>query len=349
MSGFTLPDGRRVESHRLENKAGASVEFLTLGGAITAINMPDRDGNFENIVLGYGDLQAYDSCKCYFGAIIGRYANRIGAGRFTLDGHSYQLPVNDGPNTLHGGPQGFHRQLWQVERRREPGADIAILRYHSPDGEGGFPGALDVQVTYRLDEQNILRIDYQAVTRKTTVLNLTNHSYFNLDGNGAPDILDQQLEIDAAFYTPTDANCLPTGDIAPVAGTPMDFQQTHIIGARIHDSFAQLLLGKGYDHNWIINNPASLTPRFALRASSPRTGRSLTLRTTQPGVQFYTGNNLDGTVMGSCGHVYQRFAGFAFETQNFPDAPNQPGFPSSILHPGETYRATTIYGFNIKT
>lgn len=345
---MTVPaDGRGVDSYTLANSQGASVSFISLGGCITGINMPDRNGVFGNVVLGHREVSGYASGKPYLGAIIGRYANRIGGGVFELDGQSYHLVKNDWPNALHGGPDGFHGKIWQVERGQNAAGDFAVLTYSSPDGEAGYPGQLDVKIVYTLSEDNTLTIAYEAVTTKTTVLNLTNHSYFNLDGEASGAIFDQSVQIFSEFYTPVDAARLPTGIVEMVAGTPMDFRTPHKIGARLQDDFAQLRPADGYDHNWILSeNPEKLL-RIAAIASSARSGRRMAVHTTEPGVQFYTANDFDATVIGSSGAAYEKYAGYTFETQNYPDAPNRPGFPTAVLHPGMRYRSTTRFEFSV--
>jgi aldose 1-epimerase len=342
----TLPDGRAVDIYTLRNASGIVVRFLSLGGCITEINTPDRHGRFDNIVLGHHNLAGYDSNTGYFGAIVGRYANRIAKGSFTLDGHSYHLPINNGPNSLHGGTSGFNLQLWQVTPRTVPHGAAAELAYTSPDGQDGYPGTLKVQVTYTLEDSNELRIDYQATTDKLTVINLTNHSYFNLNGNGSGSALDQLVKINADGYTPTDATQIPTGEIAKVAGTPMDFRTLRNIDAGIYTPFPQIMLAHGYDHNWVLNksHPGELS--FAARAYSPRTGRLLEVYTTEPGVQMYTGNYLQGNLIGSSHTLYRQGDGYTFETQHFPDSPNHPNFPSTVLNPGNMFRSTTTFRFS---
>lgn len=342
----TLPDGRAVNMYTLRNANGIILRFLSLGGAITEIATPDRHGHLDNIVLGHATLAGYDSNVGYFGAIIGRYANRIAKGRFTLNGHTYQVPINNGPNSLHGGTSGFNLQLWQVAPRAMPHGVAAELTYTSPDDQDGYPGTLKVQVTYTLEDSNALRIDYQATTDKPTVINLTNHSYFNLNGNGSGSALHQLVHINAHSYTPTDATQIPTGEIAKVAGTPMDFRALRAIDAGIDTPFQQIVLAHGYDHNWVLNktHPGELS--FAARAYAPRTGRILEVYTTEPGVQMYTGNYLQGNMIGSSNTLYRPGAGYTFETQHFPDSPNHPTFPSTVLNPGEVFRSTTIFRFS---
>jgi len=342
----TLPDGRTVHIYTLRNANGIVVRFLSLGGCITEIDTPDRYGRLDNIVLGHDNLAGYNSNVGFFGAIVGRYANRIAKGRFTLNGQTYHLPINNGPNSLHGGTNGFNLQLWQVTPRTESHGVAAELTYTSPDGQNGYPGTLKVQVTYTLEDSNALRIDYQATTDKPTVINLTNHSYFNLNGNGSGSALHQLVEINADNYTPTDATQIPTGEIAKVAGTPMDFRALRTIDAGIYTPFEQIILAHGYDHNWVLNktHPGELS--FAARAYAPRTGRRLEVYTTEPGVQMYTSNYLQGNLVGSSRTLYRQGDGYTFETQHFPDSPNHPAFPSTVLNPGEVFRSTTIFRFS---
>jgi aldose 1-epimerase len=342
----TLPDGRAVDIYTMRNARGISVTFLSLGGCITGINTPDRRGRFDNIVLGHQNLQGYDSNAGYFGAIVGRYANRIAKGAFTLDGATWRLPLNNGANSLHGGTNGFNRQVWQVTPRAIPGGASAMLTHTSPDGQEGYPGTVRVQVTYTLDGSDALRIDYQATTDKPTVLNLTNHSYFNLNGNGSGSALCQLVRINADSYTPTDATQIPIGEIAKVAGTPLDFRTLRAIDAGIRAPFEQIVLAHGYDHNWVLNKALPGELSFAARAYAPATGRIMEVETTEPGIQFYTGNYLVGTLTGTAGTTYRQGDGYTFETQHFPDSPNHPNFPSTALRPGETFRSTTIFRFS---
>ncbi len=319
---------------------GLTVRVLTYGGIVQSIEVPDRDGRIAGVVLGFDSLQGYlDNPGPYFGAIIGRFGNRIAAGRFTLDGAGFQVPVNDGPNSLHGGTTGFDKRIWSAE----PSADGLLLTHVSPDGDQGYPGELSVTVGYSLTGDG-LRIDYTATTDAPTVVNLTNHSYFNLAGEGSGHIYDHVLHLDADHYTPVDATAIPTGEIAPVEGTSMDFRTPTPIGARIRDAHPQLLYGQGYDHNWVLNGQAGEL-RPAARVVDPGSGRTLTVHTTEPGVQFYSGNFLDGTMAGTSGRTYRQGDGLALETQHYPDSPNQAAFPSTVLRPGRTYRSTTVLEF----
>jgi aldose 1-epimerase len=342
----TLPDGRQVDLYTMQNANGVTVKFLSVGGCITEIDIPDRKGDAGNIVLGHDGLPGYNSNTGYFGAIVGRYANRIAKGSFSLNGQTYHLPINNGANSLHGGTEGFNLQVWQVTLRTAADNASAVLTYTSPDGQDGYPGTLTVQVTYTLDDSNALRIEYQATTDKPTVLNLTNHSYFNLDGNGSGSALHQLLQVNADSYTPTDATQIPTGEIAKVAGTPMDFRVLRPIDSQIRTPFQQIILAHGYDHNWVLNKTQPSELSFAARAYSPRTGRILEVYTTEPGVQVYTGNGLQGTLTGSSHTLYRQGDGYTFETQHFPDSPNQPNFPSTVLNPGQVFHSTTVFRFS---
>jgi aldose 1-epimerase len=331
--------GEAVELFTLANAAGLEAQVCTYGGTLVALQLPDRAGARADVLHGFDTLEGYLSPHPYFGALIGRYGNRIARGRFSLDGVSYQLATNNGPNHLHGGPGGFHAVLW----RAEPAGDSLALSYTSADGEEGYPGRLEVRVTYGLSDAGELRIDYEAVTERPTVLNLTNHAYFNLAGEG--DILGHELRLDAPRYLPVDATQIPTGELAPVAGTPFDFMTATAIGARIDADDEQLLGAKGgYDHCWVFDHGGDLA-RPVARVREPRSGRTLELFTTQPGVQFYSANFLEGDLRGKGGRAYPKHSAFCLETQHFPDSPNQPAFPSTVLRPGETYRHTTIYRF----
>ena len=339
-------DGRNVVACTLANAAGMRVCVLTLGCIIARLEVPDRDGKLANVVLGLDSVEGYLHRSPHFGAIAGRYANRIAHGRFTIDGVDYQLDTNAPPNALHGGRHGFDKVVWQAESLD---GDALVLRYLSPDGEEGFPGNLAVEVTYRLGAANDLRIDYTATTDKPTVVNLTNHSYFNLAGEGSGDVLDHMVSIDADHFTPTDATQIPTGEIRSVCATAFDFIQTRSIGERIRMADEQLLIAHGYDHNWVLRAATGDTLRQAARAFEPRSGRILDVLTDAPGLQFYTGNGLNGSLVGPSGRAYRQSDGFCFETQQFPDAPNQNGFPSAVLRPGERYRSTTIFSFSTDT
>jgi aldose 1-epimerase len=328
--------GVAVERYTLTNRQSVRVQFLSYGGIVTAIHCPDRSGKMENIVLGFPTLRDYEPATVYFGALIGRYANRIAGGRFVLEGQEYRLAINNPPNTLHGGAKGFDRQVWEVEPREAQGQ--AVLRYTSADGEEGYPGRLQVTVTYTLTEANEFVIRYQASTDKTTVLNLTHHGYFNLGGAMA-DIGDQIMMVNADAYTPVNAELIPLGEIAPVADTPFDFRTPTPIGARLHEPHPQLRVAKGgYDHNWVLTKTGDANkPQLAARVLDPASGRVLECFTTEPGVQIFT------RVFG----LARRHDSFTLETQHFPDSPNQPAFPSTVLKPGENFDSTTIFRFAV--
>lgn len=334
-----LPDGRQVHVFTLSNAAGMRVRILDLGGIITEIHVPDRDGVFADVALGFDTLDPYLGDNPYFGALIGRYGNRIAAGRFTLDGQAYTLPVNNGKNHLHGGVPGFDRVLW---RSRIEGNEL-VLDYRSVDGEQGYPGNLDATVRYSLSEDNAIVVRFSAVTDRATPVNLTQHSYFNLAAGG--DILGHEMMIDADNIVPIDAGLIPTGQLMPVAGTPFDFRTPQPIGARIDAQDEQLQHGGGYDHCFALNEAAPGALRLAARVREPRSGRVLELFTQEPGVQFYSGNFLDGSLAGK-GRSYAYRSGFCLEPQHFPDSPNQPSFPNTILRPGETYATESRFRFS---
>lgn len=339
------PEGEAVELYTLTNSKGMEAAITTYGGIIVSLKTPDKTGKLADIVLGFDNLDGYLKGHPYFGAIIGRYGNRISRGRFTLNGVEYTLARNNGENALHGGLKGFDKVVWKAAEVPAAGGQALELTYLSKDGEEGYPGNLSVKVTYTLTEDSELRIDYDATTDKDTVLNLTNHSYFNLAGQGEGDILGHQLVLEADRYTPVDAGLIPTGELPTVEGTPFDFRQPHTIGERINARNEQLTLGRGYDHNYVVNGPAGAL-RLAARVTEPVSGRVMEVRTTEPGVQLYTGNFLDGSNIGKGGKVYRRRYGFCLETQHFPDSPNQPSFPSVVLKPGGRYRTTTVYRFS---
>lgn len=336
--------GETVEQYTLRNSAGMQVTIITYGGIITSMRVPDRAGSFANVALGFECLEKYQADHPYFGALTGRYANRIAGARFCLDGKSYALPANDGPNSLHGGERGFDKRVWSA---REVPAGIA-LSYRSAAGEEGYPGNLEADVSYTLTDDNALRIDYRATTDAPTIVNLTNHSYFNLLGEGEGAISDHILSLNADRYTPVDRDLIPTGELAAVAGSPLDFRQPKAIGAHWRSSHAQIALAGGYDHNFVLNRQGLAAGELGLAASvyEPRTGRRMQVWTTEPGIQFYSGNFLDGTLYGASGRAYRQGDGLALETQHFPDSPNQPHFPSTVLRPGETYQSTTVYQFS---
>ncbi len=341
-------DGRPVDLYTLANKKGMEVAITNFGGIIVALKVPDRNGKSDDVVLGYDSIDGYLTNKAFFGALIGRYGNRIAHGKFQLDGNTYTLPKNDGDNTLHGGPEGFNKRLWTAKDVSSPRGQALELTYRSPDGEEGFPGNLSAKVVYTLPSQNELTIAYSATTDKETVVNLTNHSYFNLAGQGMGDILGHQLLIRGDHITAVDETLIPTGELRAVKGTPFDFTHATPIGARIDQDDPQLKVGKGYDHNWVLTAHASRTPVLAAEAYEPKTGRALQILTVEPGVQFYSGNFLDGTITGKGNIVYKHRYGFCLETQHFPDSPNHPKFPSTTLKPGQTYSTTTVFKFSTR-
>lgn len=340
------PDGTAVAIYTMTNSKGMEAKVITYGGALVSLKTPDRTGAMGDVVLGYDNLTGYTGGKAFFGALVGRYANRIAKGQFAIDGKTYNVPKNDGANALHGGLRGFDKRVWTA--RELPGGALE-LTYISKDGEEGYPGTLTATVTYTLTDDNRLRLHYAAVTDKPTVLNLTNHSYFNLKGKG--DILGHLVTLNADRYTPVDAGLIPTGKLLPVDGTPFDFRHPRTPGERIGQADEQLKLAKGYDHNWILNRTGvapgvlSLAARVAEDGVS---GRVMEIYTDQPGIQFYTGNFLDGTEKGKGGQVYNLHAGFCFETQHYPDSPNEPTFPSTVLRPGQKYDTTTEFRFSTK-
>lgn len=345
----TSSEGQDVDEHILINRNGMEVKLITYGGILTSIRVPDRHGNVANVTLGFDNLAAYEQNKPYFGSIIGRYANRIAKGKFTLNGKVHTLALNDGPNALHGGLKGFGKVVWNAEEVTQAGFPGVMLSRTSPDGEEGYPGNLDVRVTYLLTDANEIRIDYHARTDATTIVNLTNHAYFNLRGEGNGSVDDHILMIDADTYTPVDATLIPTGELAPVGGTPFDFRVPKRIGFGQRSKHEQIAIAQGYDHNFVLNRADGDTSlKLAARMYDPVSGRLLEVITTEPGIQFYSGNFLDATLIGSGGHLYRQSDGFALETQHFPDAPNQPQFLSTVLEPNEVYESTTIYKFDCR-
>jgi aldose 1-epimerase len=343
---FGTQGGRPVNLYTLTNSHGVEIKAMNYGGIILSIKVPDRKGQLGDIVLGHETMEGYVPNPPFLGAIVGRYANRIAGGTFTLDSKAYNLPKNDGPNTLHGGvDRTFNKVVWDGEVLK--GKSGVAFTYLSKDGEEGFPGNVKVKVIYTLTDGNELVIDYEATTDKATPINLSQHSYFNLAGEGTSDILNHEIMINADRFTPVDKNLIPTGELRPVKGTPLDFTTSTRVGARIEDTYDQMVLGHGYDHNWVINRKGAGL-MLAARVYEPTSGRVLEVSTTQPGVQFYTGNFLDGTVTGKQGHVYKRRYGLCLETQHFPDSPNHPDFPSTILKPGETFKSKTVFKFSTK-
>ena len=337
-------DAKNIQLYTLTNQRGVQVAIATYGGTVIRLLVPDRAGRLADVALGFGAIEPYFTKSPYFGAIVGRYANRIAKGRFTLDGKTYQLAKNNGPNTLHGGLKGFDKQLWTAEVLSENPPSVRFSRL-SPDGEEHFPGDLKVSVIYTLTNRDELRIQYAAQTDKPTVLNLTNHTYFNLAGAGNGSILGHQIKIHAKRFTPVGTTLIPTGEIKDVAGTPMDLRQWTTIGANI-----QAVGGKpvGFDHNYVLDRYPVARPALAAEVWDPQSGRLLKVYTDQPGIQFYSGNFLDGTLKGKGGKVYHQHDAFCLETQHFPDSPNQPNFPSTVLRPGEVFRSTTVYQFSVK-
>ncbi len=344
----TLADGSAVEVFTITNASGVEVRAMTYGGIILSLRVPDREGRLDDVVLGFDTVADYEKKNDpYFGAIIGRYGNRIAKGRFTLDGEAFNLAINNGPNHLHGGVKGFDKTLWKGDPFQNGQAAGVVFTRTSPDGEEGYPGTLTVRVTYTLNDRNELAVDYQATTDKPTIVNLTQHSYFNLAGQGSRDILGHQVQINADRYTPVDPTLIPSGELTPVAGTPFDFRQPVAIGARIDADHPQIKVGPGYDHNWVLNRTGSGLQR-AVRVTEPSSGRTLTIATTEPGLQFYAGNFLDGSITGKQGRVYKRRFGFCLETQHFPDSPNRASFPSTVLRPGEEYVSRTVFTFGVE-
>ncbi|HUK01190.1 MAG TPA: aldose epimerase family protein [Steroidobacteraceae bacterium] len=344
---FGHAGSQQVDLYTLSNAHGIELQVMTYGATIVSLKTPDRAGRLQNIVLGFDSLEPYLAGVPYFGATVGRYANRIAQGRFELEGKRYELPRNDGPNTLHGGLRGFDKRIWTAEPLPVPKGVALRLTYVSVAGEQGYPGTLTAHVTYRLGDDDALTIEYQARTSAATPVNLANHAYFNLSGDPRGTILQHVLEISASRFTPVDAHLIPTGELKSVAGTPFDFREPQSIGSRISADDEQLRLGHGYDHNWVLDRKRSgeLAPAAVL--SDPASGRVLEIRTTQPGVQFYSGNFLDGKPAGS-GSAFAYRSGLCLETQHFPDSPNEPSFPSTILQPGQTYRETTVLSFRAK-
>ncbi len=346
--GFgTTRDGQPVDLYTITNSQGVEVRASNYGGVITSLLVPDKNGKPDNVVLGFDSLEEYFVNGPWFGAIIGRYANRIANGKFTLDGIEYSLAINNGPNASHGGIKGFSKALWQAEPFQDLHEAGVIFLYMSKDGEEGYPGNLSAKVTYTLTDRNELIFDYQATTDKATPLNFTQHCYFNLAGDGKRDVLEHALTLNADRFTPINKTMVPTGELCSVQGTPMDFSKPTTIGARIHENYEQLVLARGYDHNFVINGKSD-DLKFAARVYEPSSGRTLKTYTTEPGVHLYSANFLDGTIKRKQGYVYQQRYGFCLETQHFPDSPNHPNFPTTILRPGQTYNSRTVYKFSVQ-
>lgn len=344
--GKTL-DGVKVNLHTLKNHSGMEVRVMDFGATIVSIRVPDQQGQLGNVALGFDNLANYETNSPYFGALVGRYGNRIAKGKFTLDGTTYSLATNNGPNSLHGGLKGFDKAVWQAQTKQTAAGPAIEFTHVSKDGEEGYPGQLTMKVVYTLTDQNELRLDYTATTDKDTVVNLTNHSYFNLAGQGTGDVLGHEVLLNASHFTPVDATLIPTGELRPVKGTPFDFTKPTAIGARIAQADEQLKFGGGYDHNWVLDRDGE-SLALAARVTEPTSGRVMEVLTTEPGVQFYTGNFLDGTLTGLEGKVYKQRYGLCLETQHYPDSPNHANFPPVTLKPGQTYRTTTVYRFSTK-
>ena len=340
-----LSDGREISAFVLQNANGMSVQILDLGGVIASLKVPDSSGNFADVITGFDYPQPYLDGAGYMGAIVGRYANRISEGSFSVDGVNYRLAKNNGNNAIHGGLVGFDKKIWEIEYSIGSQDSKVILSTFSPDGEEGYPGRVEVNVTYTLNDQNQLTIDYSATSDKTTIINLTNHAYFNLDGHDAGSILQHEVMLNANRFTPIDASSIPTGAIFEVAGTPLDFRQRKAIGLEIESEDQQINFGSGYDHNFVIDHSELGDVSLAAEVYSPNSGRVMKVYTDQPGVQFYTGNFLNGALVGKDGAVYERRSAFCLETQHFPDSPNKPMFPSTTLRPGDRFASRTVYEF----
>ena len=335
----------QLQSWDFSNEKGMSMTVINYGGRIASIKVQSKNGDAVDVVLGYDSPEGFLTDNSFLGTLVGRYGNRIGNAKFTLNRQEYQLSKNNGENTLHGGPGGFHTKFWSGELFQNNNQDALTLTYLSPDGEEGYPGNLNVKVTYTLTDQNEVVIDYEATTDKPTVVNLTNHAYFNLAGAGNGDILGHELQIFADRFTPVDAGLIPTGELRPVTGTPFDFTAVHPIGERIDADDEQIKFGKGYDHNFVLNKPKPDSLTLAAVVTEPNTGITMEVWTTEPGVQLYTGNFMDGSVIGKGGKAHNYRSAFCLETQHFPDAPNKPEFPTTTLNPGETYKSRTVYTF----
>jgi aldose 1-epimerase len=340
-----MQDGHKIHLYELSNTQGMEAAITNYGAALVSLKIPGLHKKTVDVTLGYDSLQGYMQGGHYFGCTVGRYANRIAGGKFTLLDKAYVLEQNEGENHLHGGNCGFDKAVWKAEKLDSNSTPALVLKYASSDGEEGYPGNLSVTVIYRLTDENELKIDYEAQTDQPTVINLTHHSYFNLAGAGSGDITGHLLTIFADHFTPVDQHLIPTGELRPVADTPLDFRQPFEIGARIGAEDEQLLLGNGYDHNWVLNKPKGVLD-IAARVIEPLSGRTMEVYTTEPGIQFYTGNFLDGRISGKESRTYGRRSGLCLETQHFPNSPNQPEFPSTVLNPDETYQQSTFYRFS---
>jgi aldose 1-epimerase len=342
---FGTLDGKEVALITLSNRAGNTLKLTNYGATVVWVGVPDRNGDIENVTFGYETLDGYLNGDPYFGSVVGRYANRIARGQFTLDNNNYSLTINNDPNTLHGGPGGWHSVVWDYTiSESDSDTPIVKFKYRSPDMEEGYPGNMDIEVTYKWTEKNEIVITYECSTDKATVLNITNHAYFNLDGAGSGDILNHEMMIRASNFTPVDQFLIPTGELAPVAGTPFDFTTPQVVGDRIEEDNEQLILGRGYDHNYVLDHSETIDAIVY----SPSSGRYLEMETDQPGVQFYCGNFLDGTQTGHGGMVYDFRGGLCLETQHYPDSPNHPEFPTTQLNPDETFKSVTIYRFGVR-
>lgn len=342
-----LPDGTSIPQYTLTNNQGMTMNVIGYGGIITSLTAPDKNGKLEDVVLGYDSLEGYLARSPYFGALVGRYGNRIGKGKFSLDGKAYELAQNNDGNSLHGGPAGFDKRVWAIEEYTVDNGTAIKLTYLSKDMEEGFPGNLQAEVIYHLTDKNELKISYKATTDKKTIVNLTQHTYFNLSGNTKTDILQHELMLNADKFVPVDKTLIPTGELKDVSGTPFDFKTPTVIGARIDKDDAQLKAGRGYDHCWVLNGPAD-SLKLAATLHDPATGRVMSVHTTEPGVQFYSGNFLDGSITGKFNTIYNQRYGLCLETEHFPDSPNQKNFPSVVLNPGDVYQTQTVYTFSVK-
>jgi len=341
---YGVHQGKEVFLLTLTNKAGNVIKLTNFGAKITWIEVPDKNGKKDNVTFGYDTFEGTITGDISYGSIIGRYANRIAKGKFTLDGVEYNTPINNAPNTLHSGPKGWHSVVWNTEVIKDSKLPAVRFTYVSPDMEEGFPGTMNAEVVYTWTDKNEIIMDYKCTTDKKSVLNMTNHAYFNLHGAGNGDILDHELVIKASAFTPVDSVMIPTGEIRPVEGTPLDFRTPHKIGERIGDSYEQLILGNGYDHNFVLDNKEDVDASLY----EPTSGRVLEVITDQPGLQLYTGNFIDGTIIGHGGKTYYRRSGLCLESGHYPDSPNHPQFPTTILNPGETFKSTTIFRFSVR-